>query len=60
MTAPGLAHELPYLGGMVFVGIVVIIGIAALTRQHQRPYSATVFYLLLGVLASLLLGLGGL
>lgn len=44
---------------MVFVGIVVIIGIAALTRQHQRPYSATVFYLLLGVLASLLLGLGG-
>lgn len=58
-TAPGVSHELAYMGGMVFVGLVVIIGIAALTRQHQRPYSATVFYLLLGVLASFLLGAAG-
>lgn len=44
---------------MVFVGAVVLVGIAALTRQHQRPYSATVFYLLLGVVGSVLLGATG-
>lgn len=44
---------------MVFVGLVVFVGIAALTRQHQRPYSATVFYLLLGVAGSVLLGVTG-
>jgi len=59
LTAPGLPHELAYQAGMVFVGGVVCVGIAALTRQHQRPYSATVFYLLLGVLGSVLLGVAG-
>jgi NhaP-type Na+/H+ or K+/H+ antiporter len=44
---------------MAFVGLVLFVGIAALTRQHQRPYSATVFYLGLGVLGSLLLGAAG-
>lgn len=62
LTAPGLRHELTYQAGMAFVGAVVFVGIAALTRQHQRPYSATVFYLLLGVLGvlgSVLLGFAG-
>jgi NhaP-type Na+/H+ or K+/H+ antiporter len=59
LTAPGLPQELAYQAGMVFVGAVVCVGIAALTRQHQRPYSATVFYLLLGLLGSVLLGSAG-
>jgi NhaP-type Na+/H+ or K+/H+ antiporter len=59
LTAPGLPHELAYQAGIAFVGAVVCIGIATLTRQHQRPYSATVFYLLLGLLASVLLGIAG-
>ena len=59
LTAPGLPHELAYQAGMVFVGVGVCVGIAALTRQHQRPYSATVFYLLLGLLGSVLLGSAG-
>ena len=59
LAAPGLPHELAYQAGLVFIGAVVCIGIAALTRQHQRPYSATVFYLLLGLLGSVLLGIAG-
>lgn len=59
LTAPGLPHEWAYQAGMAFVGAVAFVGIAALTRQHQRPYSATVFYLLLGVLGSALLGWTG-
>ena len=59
LTAPGFSDELAYRAGMVFVGIVVFVGIAALTRQHQRPYSATVFYLLMGAVGSILLGLAG-
>jgi hypothetical protein len=45
--------------GVLFVGVVLFVGIGALSRQNDRPYSATVFYLLLGALASVGLGMVG-
>jgi NhaP-type Na+/H+ or K+/H+ antiporter len=59
VVAPGLPRQAAYGAGMAFVGVVLFVGVAALTRQHQRPYSATVFYLLLGALGSVLLGATG-
>jgi NhaP-type Na+/H+ or K+/H+ antiporter len=45
-----------YALGMAFAGLVLLAGIAALSGQHARPFSATVLYLLLGAAASLALG----
>ncbi|HET9074196.1 MAG TPA: cation:proton antiporter [Solirubrobacteraceae bacterium] len=59
LSAPGLHGDALYAAGMAFVGLVVLVGVVALTRQGQRPYSATVFYLLLGVLASVGLHVAG-
>lgn len=49
----------PYAIGLLFVGGVLFVGIGALSNQHMRPYSATTFYLLFGVLASWGLGVLG-
>jgi NhaP-type Na+/H+ or K+/H+ antiporter len=57
--APGLHFGGDYAIGLLFVGVVLFVGIGALSRQDDRPYSASVFYLLLGVLASIGLGLLG-
>ncbi len=57
--APGFQLGGSYTLGVLFVGIVVFVGIAALSRQNDRPYSATVFYVLLGALASVGLGIMG-
>jgi sodium/hydrogen antiporter len=54
--APGLQLGGDYALGILFVGCALFVGIAALSRQDERPYSATVFYLLLGGLASVALG----
>jgi len=54
--APGFDLGGSYTLGVLFVGGVLFIGIAALSHQHDRPYSASVFYLLLGAVASLGLG----
>jgi NhaP-type Na+/H+ or K+/H+ antiporter len=59
--APGFHLGGDYPLGVLFVGCVLFIGIAALSRQNDRPYSASVFYLSLGVLASVglvVLGVG--
>ncbi len=45
--------------GLLFLGLVLFVGIGALSRQDERPYSASVFYLLLGAIASIGLGLLG-
>ena len=45
-----------YALGMAFVGVVLLGGIAALSGQHARPFSATILYLVLGAVASLALG----
>lgn len=57
---PGFQFGGNFAYGMLFVGVVLLIGIGALTRQNERPYSATIFYLALGVAASAGLSLLGL
>lgn len=49
--APGFHLGGDYTLGVLFVGVALFVGIAALSRQDDRPYSATVFYLLLGAVA---------
>src|SRR5436309_3212165 len=51
--APGLHLGGSYTLGVLFVGAVLFVGIGALSHQHDHPYSASVFYLLLGAVASL-------
>jgi sodium/hydrogen antiporter len=48
-----------YTIGLLFLGCALLVGIASLTRQRMRPYSATVVYLLLGCLASVGIGVLG-
>ena len=37
---------------LIFVGIAVLIGALAMSHQHQRAFSASVFYVALGALAA--------
>ena len=57
--APGFHVGGDYAVGVLFVGCALFIGVAALSRQDDRPYSASVFYLGLGTLASVGLGILG-
>ncbi len=57
--APGFRLGGNYPLGILFVGCVLFVGVAALSRQNERPYSASVFYLALGALASVGLGVLG-
>lgn len=56
---PGFHLGGDYAIGVLFVGCVLFVGVAALSRQNDRPYSASVFYLLLGVGASVAMGVLG-
>ena len=57
--APGFHLGGAFAIGLLFLGLVLFVGIGALSRQDERPYSASVFYLLLGAIASIGLGLLG-
>lgn len=41
-----------YTLSLIFVGIVVLVGAVAMSHQHERAFSASVFYVLLGGLAA--------
>ena len=58
-AAPGFHLGGSYPIGLLFLGFVLFVGIGALSRQNERPYSASVFYLVLGVIASVGLGVLG-
>lgn len=47
------------VGLLLFVGCVLFVGIAALSRQNDRPYAVSAFYLAFGALASVGLGVLG-
>jgi len=51
-AGPGLSFGDPYAIGLVFLGVVFCAGIAALSHQHERAFSASIIYLLLGLAAS--------
>ena len=57
--APGLHLGGTYPAGLMFLGFVLFVGIGALSRQNERPYSASIFYLALGAAASAGLGVLG-
>ncbi|MBA2440026.1 MAG: cation:proton antiporter, partial [Thermoleophilaceae bacterium] len=49
--APGWDLGAQYTLGLIFVGVVLLIGAAAMSHQHKRAFSASVFYVVLGALA---------
>lgn len=49
---PGLSFGDPYALGLLFLGVVLCAGIAALSHEHERAFSASIIYLGLGVAAS--------
>lgn len=42
---------------LLFLGLAMLLAIAALSRQQERPFSATLVYLALGMLGATLIGL---
>jgi len=52
-TGEGFSFADPYAIGLVFAGLAVFAAIGALSHQHERPFSASVIYLGLGLLAAL-------
>ncbi|MBA3262407.1 MAG: cation:proton antiporter [Thermoleophilaceae bacterium] len=61
-NVPGLFSIAPgwHLGGLysvalAAVGITVLIGVAAMTQQHERTFSASVFYVALGAVGAVAL-----
>ncbi|MDQ6819982.1 MAG: cation:proton antiporter [Actinomycetota bacterium] len=53
--APGWHFGGLYALGLAFAGAVVLVGAAALSHQHERAFSASVFYVALGALAAVAL-----
>lgn len=50
-AGPGLSLGDPYAVGLLFVGIAFSAGLAALSHSHERAFSASIVYLLLGFAA---------
>lgn len=46
-----------YVLGLIGLGLTLTVGVAALSHQHERAFSAAVFYVLLGALGALALAL---
>ena len=55
----GFAFADEYAFILAFAGLAVFVGIAALSHQHERAFSASVIYLGLGLLAAVVIGLVG-
>ncbi len=50
--APGWDLGDRYKLGLIFVGVVVLVGATVMSHQHERAFSASVFYVGLGALAA--------
>jgi hypothetical protein len=40
---------------LLFLGVAMLLAIGALSRQHERPFSASVVYLMVGFVAAVLI-----
>ena len=49
----------PYAVGLLFLGVAVFAAVGALSHQHERAFSASVVYLVLGLLAAIAIELLG-
>src|SRR5687767_15736695 len=56
-AAPGLEAGDTYVLGLLFAGVAVFAAIGALSHEHDRAFSASLIYLLLGLLAAVALEL---
>jgi len=54
---PGWGAGSLYAVGLLFVGVVVLVGLAARSHQAERSFSASVFYVAFGALAAVALSL---
>jgi NhaP-type Na+/H+ or K+/H+ antiporter len=57
---PGLSFADPYVIGVFFAGLAVFAAVGALSHQHDRAFSASLVYLVLGLGAAVALELFGL
>src|SRR5688500_6728035 len=55
-AAPGLEAGDTYVLGLLFAGVAVFAAIGALSHEHDRAFSASLIYLLLGVAAAVTIG----
>lgn len=55
--APGWGVGSLYAVGLLFLGVVVLVGVAARSHQAERSFSASVFYVGFGALAAVALSL---
>ena len=51
--APGWEAAQPYAVGLLFLGLATFVAIGALSHEHDRAWSATIIYLVLGVVAAI-------
>ena len=51
-VGPGLEVPDAFAGGLLFAGIALFVAIGALSSQEERPFSASLVYLLLGWIAA--------
>jgi NhaP-type Na+/H+ or K+/H+ antiporter len=54
-AAPGFEFGDIYALGVVFVGVATVVAIGALSHQHERAFSASLIYLVLGLGAAVAL-----
>jgi NhaP-type Na+/H+ or K+/H+ antiporter len=55
----GFSFADPFALTVTFVGVAVLVAIAALSHQHERAFSASVIYLVLGLTSAAVIGLAG-
>jgi len=55
----GFSFADPLAIGLIFCGLAVFAAIGALSHEHERAFSASIIYLLLGAGAALVIGLAG-
>jgi len=55
----GFSFADPYAIGLAFAGLAIFAAIGALSHQHERAFSASLIYLVLGVLAATFIDLLG-